>query len=200
MIDITDYSTYDKQLGVSVGPTCKQALQEITRLTEHGLVENAMEIKYLFGFSLMYIIDDTLLDYVANSAAMYESYNMQYGKTDGLCDPLLKAEKSSRNLLKTYAKILDRINSDNSSDTNDNERDNESWDFNILPKWDIFKLHPIGRTAFVPLVSTHTNITVIPSKFYVPMQQTLQTPQSAGNWQELMFVHSNVKEWLSMKA
>ncbi|XP_024537575.1 probable serine protease EDA2 [Selaginella moellendorffii] len=130
---ILDYSAYDKQLGVSVGPKCKQALQEITRLTEQGLVENATEIKYLFGFSPQdNITDDTLLDYVANAAAG----EIQYGKIDGLCDPLLKAEKSNRNLLKTYAKILERIN----NDTNGNERDNESWDFQYCTEVGYFQV------------------------------------------------------------
>jgi len=43
------------QIGVSAGPECKAALQEVNQLVEQRLAKNSKEVKDLFGAAEVFI-------------------------------------------------------------------------------------------------------------------------------------------------
>uniref|UniRef100_A0A0D6R0X7 Serine carboxypeptidase S28 family protein n=1 Tax=Araucaria cunninghamii TaxID=56994 RepID=A0A0D6R0X7_ARACU len=98
VLTVYNFTDFDKQIGESAGPDCKRALQEVTRLAEEGLSNNAKAVKSLFGAEKLRNDGDFL--YMLADAAVVA---FQYGNPDALCSPLIEANASRNNLLDVYA-------------------------------------------------------------------------------------------------
>ncbi|KAK9670607.1 hypothetical protein RND81_13G212700 [Saponaria officinalis] len=98
VLAIYDYTEFDRQIGVSAGPECKAALQEVTQLVEEGMKTNNNALRSLFGASELKI-DGDFLYFLADAAAIA----FQYGNPDKLCSPLAEAKKSDQDLVSAYA-------------------------------------------------------------------------------------------------
>ncbi|XP_074264393.1 putative serine protease EDA2 [Silene latifolia] len=101
VLAVYNFTEFDQQVGISAGPECKAALQEVTQLVEERLKANAKEIKSLFGASELKVDGDFLL-FLADAAVMA----FQYGNPDKLCPPLLKAKKANQDLVAVYASYV----------------------------------------------------------------------------------------------
>lgn len=101
VLAVYNFTDFDKQIGESAGPSCKGALQEVTRLAEQGLSNNAKALKSLFGAEKMKN-DGDFLYMLADAAVMA----FQYGNPDTLCSPLVNANASGNNLLDVYAEYV----------------------------------------------------------------------------------------------
>ncbi|ERN16345.1 probable serine protease EDA2 isoform X2 [Amborella trichopoda] len=101
VLSIFNFTEFDKQVGVSAGPDCKGALQEITRLVEQRLLDNEIAVKSLFGAEKLERNDDFL--YLLADAAVTA---FQYGNPDQLCVPLVDAKKSGKDLVDAYASYV----------------------------------------------------------------------------------------------
>lgn len=106
---VYNFPDFDKQIGESAGPSCKGALQEVTRLVEQGLSNNAKALKSLFGAEKMKN-DGDFLYMLADAAVMA----FQYGNPDTLCSPLVKANASGNDLLDVYAEYVKNFFFENS--------------------------------------------------------------------------------------
>ncbi|KAH9318435.1 hypothetical protein KI387_020204, partial [Taxus chinensis] len=98
VLAVYNYTDFDKQIGESAGPSCKGALQEVTRLAEQGLSSDAKSVKSLFGAEKLKNDGDFL--YMLADAAVVA---FQYGSPDTLCSSLVKATAPGCNLLDVYA-------------------------------------------------------------------------------------------------
>eukprot|EP01018_Ginkgo_biloba_P013558 Gb_33664 [translate_table: standard] len=98
VLAVYNFTDFDKQIGESAGPACKDALQEVTRLVEQGLSTNANAVKTFFGAEKLKNNGDFLY-LLADAAAIA----IQYGNPDTLCSPLVEANSSGTDLLGVYA-------------------------------------------------------------------------------------------------
>ncbi|KAH9625981.1 hypothetical protein KSS87_008660, partial [Heliosperma pusillum] len=101
VLAVYNFTEFDQQIGISAGPECKAALQEITQLVEERLKANEKEIKSLFGASELKV-DGDFLFFLADAAVMA----FQYGNPDKLCSPLVKAKKANQDLVAEYASYV----------------------------------------------------------------------------------------------
>ncbi|KAL8168026.1 hypothetical protein V2J09_009525 [Rumex salicifolius] len=101
VLAVYNYTEFDQQIGVSAGPECKAALQEVTHLVEQRLASNQKELKSAFGASELKI-DGDFLYFVADAAVTA----FQYGNPDKLCSPLVEAKKAGKDLVDTYASFV----------------------------------------------------------------------------------------------
>ncbi|KAL0794294.1 hypothetical protein Bca101_065671 [Brassica carinata] len=86
---VYDFSAFDQQIGESAGQDCKAALQETNKLLEIGLKVNGKAVKALFNATELHVDADFL--YLTADAAVMA---FQYGNSDKLCVPLVKAKKN----------------------------------------------------------------------------------------------------------
>lgn len=101
VLSVFNFTDFDEQVGESVGPDCKAALQEITNLVERKLVTDSIPVKALFGAAELKN-DADFLYLLADSAVTA----IQYGNPDILCPPLVEAKKAGEDLVNTYAKYV----------------------------------------------------------------------------------------------
>ncbi|PON99506.1 Peptidase S [Trema orientale] len=101
VLAVYNFTEFDKQIGVSAGPECKAALQEITRLVDQRLITEAKSVKALFGAAELEI-DGDFLYFLADAAVTA----FQYGNPDRLCSPLVQAKKNGEDLVDAYAKYI----------------------------------------------------------------------------------------------
>ncbi|KAF6136436.1 hypothetical protein GIB67_028655 [Kingdonia uniflora] len=101
VLAVYNFTEFDKQIGVSAGPDCKAALQEITKLVDDKILTDGNAVKALFGASELKI-DGDFLYFLADAAVTA----FQYGNPDALCSPLVEAKKSGKNLLDAYASYV----------------------------------------------------------------------------------------------
>lgn len=109
VLAIYNFPDFDRQIGVSAGPACKKALQEVTRLAEEGLSTSANAVKSLFGAEKLNN-DGDFLYLLADAAVMA----FQYGYPDVLCSPLVEANSSGKDLMVAYADYVKNYISDGS--------------------------------------------------------------------------------------
>ncbi|EFJ21993.1 hypothetical protein SELMODRAFT_106030, partial [Selaginella moellendorffii] len=180
---VLEYSAYDEQVGISVGPECKKALQEITKLAEEGLVTNATAVKSVFFAQKLR--DDDFLSLVADIAAGF----VQYGAIDMLCPPLLEAIQNKTDLLMAYARIggVDSSSSDSydayelrrQAEANDiSAKDTMSWNYQICTELAYFQVAPTNDS----IRSSRINL-----QYYIDICAVLFGPNtfpdvSAANW------------------
>ncbi|KAG2303036.1 hypothetical protein Bca52824_031687 [Brassica carinata] len=98
---VYDFSAFDQQIGESAGQDCKAALQETNKLLEIGLKVNGKAVKALFNATELHVDADFL--YLTADAAVMA---FQYGNSDKLCVPLVKAKKNGSDLVETYSKYV----------------------------------------------------------------------------------------------
>ncbi|KAF6994917.1 hypothetical protein CFC21_011510 [Triticum aestivum] len=101
VLAVYNFTDFDKQVGVSAGPECKAALQEITRLVDEQLRSDSHSVKALFGADSLKN-DGDFLFLLADAAAT----TFQYGNPDALCSPLANAKKKGESLVETYAHFV----------------------------------------------------------------------------------------------
>ncbi|CAL1361198.1 unnamed protein product [Linum trigynum] len=101
VLAVYNFTEFDQQIGVSAGPECKAALQEVTSLVDQGLASNTKAVKSLFGATELKV-DGDFLYFLADAAVMA----FQYGSPDELCNPLVQAKKDGEDLLAAYAKYV----------------------------------------------------------------------------------------------
>lgn len=101
VLAVQNYTEFDQQIGVSAGPECKAALQEVTQLVEERLKSNKKEIKSAFGADELKI-DGDFMYFLADAAVIA----FQYGNPDKLCSPLLEAKKDGQYLVDAYASYV----------------------------------------------------------------------------------------------
>ncbi|KAH9609071.1 hypothetical protein KSS87_021831 [Heliosperma pusillum] len=89
------------QIGVSAGPECKAALQEVTHLVEEGMKTNELALKSSFGAAELKV-DGDFLYFLADAAVVA----FQYGNPDKLCSPLVEAKKAGQDLVSAYASYV----------------------------------------------------------------------------------------------
>ncbi|KAH9614647.1 hypothetical protein KSS87_016103, partial [Heliosperma pusillum] len=88
-------------IGVSAGPECKAALQEVTHLVEEGMKTNELALKSSFGAAELKV-DGDFLYFLADAAVVA----FQYGNPDKLCSPLVEAKKAGQDLVSAYASYV----------------------------------------------------------------------------------------------
>ncbi|KAF3565790.1 hypothetical protein DY000_02012056 [Brassica cretica] len=98
---VYDFSAFDQQIGESAGQECKDALEETNKLLELGLKVNRKAVKALFNATELHVDADFL--YLTADAAVMA---FQYGNSDKLCVPLVKAKKNGSDLVETYSKYV----------------------------------------------------------------------------------------------
>ncbi|KAL2906715.1 putative serine protease EDA2 [Bienertia sinuspersici] len=101
VVAVYNFTEFDQQIGVSAGPECKAALQEVTQLVEERLNSNRKALKSTFGASEL-TIDGDFLYFLADAAVIA----IQYGNPDKLCSPLVEAKKSGQDLVDAYASYV----------------------------------------------------------------------------------------------
>ncbi|CAN1226030.1 Probable serine protease EDA2 [Linum perenne] len=101
VLAVYNYTEFDQQIGLSAGPECKAALQDVTNLVDQGLASNTETVKSLFGATELKI-DGDFLYFLADAAVIA----FQYGNPDVLCNPLVEAKKDGEDLLAAYAKYV----------------------------------------------------------------------------------------------
>ncbi|XP_074294525.1 putative serine protease EDA2 [Silene latifolia] len=101
VLAVYDFTEFDQQIGVSAGPECKAALQEVTHLVEEGMKTNEIALKSSFGASELKI-DGDFLYFLADAAVIA----FQYGNPDKLCTPLVEAKKAGQDLVSAYASYV----------------------------------------------------------------------------------------------
>ncbi|KAL0747406.1 hypothetical protein Bca101_029408 [Brassica carinata] len=98
---VYDFSAFDQQIGESAGQECKDALEETNKLLELGLKVNRKAVKALFNATELHVDADFL--YLTADAAVMA---FQYGNSNKLCVPLVKAKKNGSDLVETYSKYV----------------------------------------------------------------------------------------------
>ncbi|XP_010271475.1 PREDICTED: probable serine protease EDA2 [Nelumbo nucifera] len=101
VLAVYNFTNFDKQIGVSAGAECKEALQEITKLVEEKLVSDGKTVKTLFDAAELNN-DADFLYFLADAAVVA----FQYGNPDLLCSPLVKARKDGKDLVDEYANYV----------------------------------------------------------------------------------------------
>ncbi|XP_024032858.1 probable serine protease EDA2 [Morus notabilis] len=101
VLAVYNFTEFDQQIGVSAGPECKSALQEVTHLVEERLANEGKSVKALFGAAELEI-DGDFFYFLADAAAI----GFQYGNPDSVCTPLVEAKKNGEDLVDTYAKYV----------------------------------------------------------------------------------------------
>ncbi|GMP27229.1 hypothetical protein CsSME_00003312 [Camellia sinensis var. sinensis] len=94
VLAVYNYTEFDQQIGVSAGPECKAALQEVNQLVEQRLVTNGKELKTMFSAAELKI-DADFLYFLADAAVIA----FQYGNPDTLCSPLVEAKTNGQDLV-----------------------------------------------------------------------------------------------------
>lgn len=105
VLAVYNFTEFDEQVGISAGPECKAALQEVTQLVEERLRSNNKELKVAFGAAELNI-DEDFLYFLADAAVMA----FQYGNPDKLCSPLVEAKKAGKDLVDAYASYVKNYN------------------------------------------------------------------------------------------
>ncbi|KAI8030650.1 putative serine protease EDA2 [Camellia lanceoleosa] len=101
VLAVYNFTEFDQQVGVSAGPECKAALQEVNQLVEQRLVTNGKELKTMFSAAELKI-DADFLYFLADAAVIA----FQYGNPDTLCSPLVEAKTNGQDLVDAYAKYV----------------------------------------------------------------------------------------------
>ncbi|XAR73802.1 Prolyl oligopeptidase [Bertholletia excelsa] len=101
VLAIYNFTEFDQQIGISAGPECKAALQEVNYHVEQRLATNSKELKALFDATELKI-DGDFLYFLADAAV----FAFQYGNPDTLCSPLIQAKKEGEDLVDAYAKYV----------------------------------------------------------------------------------------------
>uniref|UniRef100_A0A804LXL3 Serine protease EDA2 n=1 Tax=Zea mays TaxID=4577 RepID=A0A804LXL3_MAIZE len=101
VLAVYNFTDFDKQIGISAGPECKAALQEITGLVDGQLQSGRNSVKELFGATKLEN-DGDFLYLLADAAAIA----FQYGNPDVLCSPLAEAKKNGTDLVETFASYV----------------------------------------------------------------------------------------------
>ncbi|GMN29193.1 hypothetical protein TIFTF001_002337 [Ficus carica] len=101
VLAVYDFPEFDQQIGVSAGPECKAALQEVTRLVEERLAKEGKSVKALFGAAELEI-DGDFFYFLADAAVI----GFQYGNPDTVCSPLVEAKKNGEDLVGAFAKYV----------------------------------------------------------------------------------------------
>ncbi|KAG2547910.1 probable serine protease EDA2 [Panicum virgatum] len=101
VLAVYNFTDFDKQIGDSAGPECKEALQEVTRLVDGQLQCGSNSVKQLFGAPKLEN-DGDFLYLLADAAAIA----FQYGNPDALCSPLIEAKKNGTDLVETFASYV----------------------------------------------------------------------------------------------
>ncbi|XP_028096211.1 probable serine protease EDA2 isoform X4 [Camellia sinensis] len=101
VLAVYNFTEFDQQIGVSAGPECKAALQEVNQLVEQRLVTNGKELKTMFSAAELKI-DADFLYFLADAAVIA----FQYGNPDTLCSPLVEAKTDGQDLVDAYAKYV----------------------------------------------------------------------------------------------
>ncbi|GJN19867.1 hypothetical protein PR202_gb07181 [Eleusine coracana subsp. coracana] len=102
VLAVHNFTDFDKQIGDSAGPECKEALQEVTRLVDRQLQSGRNSVKQLFGASTLEN-DGDFLYLLADAAAIA----FQYGNPDVLCSPLVEAKKNGTDLVVSLGFVLE---------------------------------------------------------------------------------------------
>lgn len=95
---VYNFTEFDQQIGVSAGPECKAALQDVTQLVEQRLATNSKALKSSFGAAEL-TIDGDFMYFLADAAVIA----FQYGNPDTLCSPLVQAKNNGEDLVDAYA-------------------------------------------------------------------------------------------------
>ncbi|GFY87978.1 serine carboxypeptidase S28 family protein [Actinidia rufa] len=98
VLAVYNFTEFDQQIGVSAGPECKAALQDVNQLVEQRLATNGNALKDLFGAAELKI-DGDFLYFLADATVIA----FQYGNPDALCVPLTQAKNKGEDLVDTYA-------------------------------------------------------------------------------------------------
>ncbi|KAF8672166.1 hypothetical protein HU200_049733 [Digitaria exilis] len=101
VLAVYNFTDFDKQIGDSAGPECKEALQEVTRVVDGQLQSGRNSVKQLFGAPKLEN-DGDFLYLLADAAAIA----FQYGNPDVLCSPLIEAKKNGTDLVETFASYV----------------------------------------------------------------------------------------------
>ncbi|VAH17273.1 unnamed protein product [Triticum turgidum subsp. durum] len=101
VLAVYNFTDFDKQIGESAGPECKEALQEVTRLVDGQLQSGHNSVKELFGAKMLEN-DGDFLYLLADAAAIA----FQYGNPDVLCSPLVEAKKNGTDLVEAFARYV----------------------------------------------------------------------------------------------
>ncbi|CAN6282506.1 unnamed protein product [Urochloa humidicola] len=101
VLAVYNFTDFDKQIGDSAGPECKEALQEVTRLVDIQLQCGSNSVKQLFGATKLQN-DGDFLYLLADAAAIA----FQYGNPDVLCSPLVEAKKNGTDLVETFSRYV----------------------------------------------------------------------------------------------
>ncbi|KAL6959975.1 putative serine protease eda2, variant 2 [Sarracenia purpurea var. burkii] len=101
VLAVYNFTEFDQQIGVSAGPECKAALQEVNQLVEQKLTMNGQALKALFAAAELKI-DADFLYFLADAAVIA----FQYGNPDTLCSPLIQAKKNGADLVDAYATFV----------------------------------------------------------------------------------------------
>ncbi|KAF5753028.1 serine protease EDA2 isoform X1 [Tripterygium wilfordii] len=154
------------QIGVSAGPECKAALQEITQLVEKQLESTESDrkaIKSLFGASELDIDGDFM--YLLADAAVTA---FQYGNPDVLCSPLVQAKKAGEDLVDAYAKYVrdyypDSVATYNQENLKSTNLDAESsgarlWWFQVCTEVAYFQVAPANDSIRSSKVDTRYHL------------------------------------------
>ncbi|XP_057492477.1 probable serine protease EDA2 isoform X1 [Actinidia eriantha] len=98
VLAVYNFTEFDQQIGVSAGPECKAALQDVNQLVEQRLATNGNALKDLFGAAELKI-DGDFLYFLADATVIA----FQYGNPDTLCFPLTQAKNKGEDLVDAYA-------------------------------------------------------------------------------------------------
>ncbi|KAM0839644.1 hypothetical protein ACQ4PT_060176 [Festuca glaucescens] len=103
VLAVYNFTDFDKQIGESAGPECKEALQETTRLVDGQLQSGSNSVKQQFGAAMLGN-DGDFLYLLADAAAIA----FQYGNPDALCSPLVEAKKNGTDLVEAFAHYVNK--------------------------------------------------------------------------------------------
>ena len=96
---VLDYQDFDRQVAISAGPECSKLLRYLAEETDRRLdlsEESNRQFKEAFGTP--YLNDGDFTYMLADSSAMA----VQYGYTEHLCDPLMNAANSGKDVMQTF--------------------------------------------------------------------------------------------------
>ncbi|XP_038702915.1 probable serine protease EDA2 isoform X2 [Tripterygium wilfordii] len=166
VLAVYNFTEFDQQIGVSAGPECKAALQEITQLVEKQLESTESDrkaIKSLFGASELDIDGDFM--YLLADAAVTA---FQYGNPDVLCSPLVQAKKAGEDLVDAYAKYVrdyypDSVATYNQENLKSTNLDAESsgarlWWFQVCTEVAYFQVAPANDSIRSSKVDTRYHL------------------------------------------